>query len=428
MPVANDISYEPHDPGGRQQILEVYQELLERAPVYRTPSSGMWVVSRYDDVAALMQNPGALSSGPQQDELLAFPPKVDQFGHNQIAELIAAMLRSPVDLTELAAAQVIIGADEPEHTRLRRLVSRGITPRRLESLGDTIARIVVECLEGLDDEESFDVVDRLAAPLPVRVVSHLISAEPARHADVARWSEELARVPQGVRRGSPEHALGVARVFSELSSYLVPLIEARRAATADDLISDIICPDGEDVLTATEAVLFLLVLLAVGNQTTTNLIGNAVVSLMRNPEQLQLLNETPGLMPNAVEETLRCESPLQFGLRRTLEDLVVEDVTIPAGAVVVLLWGAANRDPRRFPDPDRFDITRSATNLAFGSGIHHCLGARLAHMETTAALAPLTSRLPSLQLEASTLELLPGSLTRGYRHIGLVRSSIRRNR
>ena len=237
---------------------------------------------------------------------------------------------------------------------------------------------------------------------------------------------------RGCRRGcaevAPSTPLGVARVFSELSSYLVPLIEARRAATADDLISDIICPDGEDVLTATEAVLFLLVLLAVGNQTTTNLIGNAVVSLMRNPEQLQLLNETPELMPNAVEETLRCESPLQFGLRRTLEDLVVEDVTIPAGAVVVLLWGAANRDPRRFPDPDRFDITRSATNLAFGSGIHHCLGARLAHMETTAALAPLTSRLPSLQLEASTLELLPGSLTRGYRHIGLVRSSIRRNR
>lgn len=413
----SDLYYEPWDQAGRANQWETYHRLLEESPVYRAPS-GTWVVSRYDDVKHLLTMHDALSSRPQQEEVFAFPPDVDRMTNEEVQELFGAMANLPLDLFELAEAQVIVGADNPTHKRLRDIVQRGFTRRRLLELEATMAAVADGCVAQMDGGP-VDVCEILADPLPVRMISDMLSLDPSHAPDVIRWSDAMATLPQAPDRGTFANVMALLRMVEEFSNLFVPMIEERRESPRDDLISDIVRAAEEDALTSTEAALFLLVLMVGGNETSANLISAAVACLMQNPDQLKLVLDDDALIPGAVEEALRVQSPLQFGFRRALVPVEVQDITIPAGDLVCLLWGAANRDPRRFEDPDRFDVTRTQSNLGFGHGAHLCLGAHLARMEGIAAVRAITPRLPDYTLDVESLRLRPSMLSHGFERVVL---------
>lgn len=413
-----EFYYEPWDQACRANQWATYHRLLEEAPVYRAPS-GTWVVSRYDDCKRLLSLHDTLSSRPQQEEVFAFPPNVDLLTNEEVEQLFGAMANLPLDLFELAEAQVIVGSDNPTHKRLRDIVQRGFTRRRLLELETTMTGVAKACVARMNGGP-VDVCEFLADPLPVRMISDMLSLEESRAPDVIRWSDDLATLPQAPDRGTAPNIMALLRMVQEFSELFVPMIEERRESPRDDLISDIVRAAESDALTSTEAALFLLVLMVGGNETSANLISAAVACLMQSPDQLKLVLDDDALVPGAVEEALRLESPLQFGFRRALEPVEVQDVTIPAGDLVCLLWGAANRDPRRFEDPDRFDVTRSQSNLGFGHGAHLCLGAHLARMEGIAAVRAIAPRLPDYTLDADSLRLRPSMLSHGYERVLLV--------
>jgi cytochrome P450 len=381
----------------------------------------MYVVSRFDDVRDIMARPQLFSNRPNQDETIGFPPKLAPDTPPEVLQkLLAAASELPLDLSELMTARVIVGADAPQHTRQRAIVSRGFTPRRIAEFKEIIERIVAECLVGLDASDGFDLVEQLAIPLPVRVIADILSVEAEHYPDVKRWSSTLATLPTSEDRGSIDSIVALLGMLKEFSEYFVPRIEARRANPLDDLLSDFVRAEDVDTMTATEAVLFLLVLMAAGNETSTNLIGNTVVALLQNPDQLALLEADPGLVPKAIEESVRYRSPFQFLFREALEDVEISGTVIPKGGMIVILVGAANHDPRHFEDPDRFDLTRTTPHLAFGHGIHFCLGAHLGRAEATGALTGLLPHLSKFRLPDAPLEPIRSLLICGYQRIPLV--------
>lgn len=420
MTLDTSVYYEPWDPACREQLWERYHQLLEQAPIYQTPS-GTWIVSRYEDVQRLAVQSDALSSRPNQEEGFGFPPRTDLFNDEELGRLAAIMLEMPLDMGELAESQIMVAADEPIHGRMRRIVNRGFTPRRVALLEDICDAITDDCLSGLDQKETFEVIGDIGAPLPVRMITELLGIDPARQQDVVRWSDEVITMTQIAERLSPDSVFRLVEILREFSSYLVPLIEERRRKPGADLLSALVSAQEAETLTPTETVLFALLLMIAGNETSRNLIGNAVVSLIRNPDQLDLLVQQPDLLGGAIEETLRFESPLQFSFRRTVEPIAVQGTTIEPGELMILLWGAANRDPRQYEDPDRFDITRTGSHLAFGFGSHFCVGAHLARLEAKCALRELVPQLATFALDEQGLTRLPSLVTHGFARIPLHR-------
>jgi cytochrome P450 len=418
-----ELYYEPWDPACREGLFDTYQRLIHEAPVYRAPS-GTWVVSSYEGVEYIFSNPDLFSNRPNQDETIGFPPKVDLNDEESLATMtrLAKLAESlPLDFNDLLVARVIVGADPPQHTRQRKIVNRGLTARRVGMFKDRIDEIVAECLDGIEGRDRYELVSELAIPVPVGVIADLLSVTTDRYADVRRWSDMVANLPQGEGRGSPETMFKLFGMLQELSDYFVPLIEDRRENPRDDMISDLVRAVEVDTMTVTETVLFILVVMSAGNETTTNLIGNTVVELLRNPDQLDLLLSRPDLVASALEEGTRTQTPFQFLFRETLQDVDVCGTTIPKDSVIAILVGAANRDPSRFEDPDRFDITRNTPHLGFGKGIHFCLGAPLARLEAQRALTAMLPHLPRFAIDPDAdLELGDSLLIRGYKQIPLV--------
>jgi cytochrome P450 len=418
-----ELYYEPWDPACREGLFDTYQRLIHEAPVYRAPS-GTWVVSSYEGVEYIFSNPDLFSNRPNQDETIGFPPKVDLNDEESLATMtrLAKLAESlPLDFNDLLVARVIVGADPPQHTRQRKIVNRGLTARRVGMFKDRIDEIVAECLDGIEGRDRYELVSELAIPVPVGVIADLLSVTTDRYADVRRWSDLVANLPQSEGRGSPETMFKLFGMLQELSEYFVPIIEDRRENPRDDMISDLVRAVEVDTMTVTETVLFILVVMSAGNETTTNLIGNTVVELLRNPDQLDLLLSRPDLVASALEEGTRTQTPFQFLFRETLQDVDVCGTTIPKDSVIAILVGAANRDPSRFEDPDRFDITRNTPHLGFGKGIHFCLGAPLARLEAQRALTAMLPHLPRFAIDPDAdLELGDSLLIRGYKQIPLV--------
>jgi cytochrome P450 len=418
-----ELYYEPWDPACREGLFDTYQRLIHEAPVYRAPS-GTWVVSSYEGVEYIFSNPDLFSNRPNQDETIGFPPKVDLNDDQSVATMtrLAKLAEGlPLDFNDLLVARVIVGADPPQHTRQRKIVNRGLTARRVGMFKDRIDEIVAKCLDGIEGRDRYELVSELAIPVPVGVIADLLSVTTDRYADVRRWSDMVANLPQGEGRGSPETMFQLFGMLQELSEYFVPMIEDRRENPRDDMISDLVRAVEVDTMTVTETVLFILVVMSAGNETTTNLIGNTVVELLRNPDQLDLLLSRPELVASALEEGTRTQTPFQFLFRETLQDVDVCGTTIPKDSVIAILVGAANRDPSRFEDPDRFDITRNTPHLGFGKGIHFCLGAPLARLEAQQALTALLPHLPRFAIDPDAdLELGDSLLIRGYKQIPLV--------
>lgn len=313
--------------------------------------------------------------------------------------------------------------DPPDHTRLRRLVASAFTPRRVEQLVPRIQELTDQLIDAMPDSGVFDLVPALAHPLPVAVICELLGVPRSDEPIFMEWSNDLARGidPSALRSEADE--LAITNAQEALDLYTRDLLDRRRADPGDDLLSSLLeVRDGEDRLTEDELVNLVILLLIAGHETTVNLIGNGAVALMRHPEQLQRWRVDPSLDKSAVDELLRYDSPVQMGMRVLLEPWELgpnyNNTMVPAGAQVLTLLGAANRDPAMFDNPEVLDLSRdnAARNMSFGGGIHHCLGMALARVEGQIALGSLVRRFGRLELAAEP-EVRARFVLRGFESI-----------
>ncbi|MFO0591848.1 MAG: cytochrome P450 [Polyangiaceae bacterium] len=390
----------------------LYSELREKAPVHFVKPLNLWLLSRYDDIQWALRNP-------------------DLFSSKQPVEMRRPMQnRRLIEAAKELGTLSLIGSDPPEHTRLRKLVSGVFSPKATARLEGRIRALAVEMTSAMAERDEVDLMEDLAAPLPVTVISELLGVDPARRREFKRWSDDLI-MTSGVDRDLPEEE--VDRLIASRRQFLDclrELIAARRAAPKDDLVSDLVRAEVEsDTLSANDVLSLTLLLMIAGNETTTNLVGNGTVELLDHPDVLVTLRADPGRIPAFLEETLRHLSPVRMLSRRAAKDVTVRGVTIPEGASVFLLLDAANRDPEVFVEPARFDITRLfPTQLSFGSGIHFCVGAPLARLEGRVVFEEMLRRLPAFTRRAGPLDWQPTFGLRGLRSLQLVLHRTREER
>ncbi len=376
-----------------QDPYTLYRRLRAEAPVREVVMPRglkVWLVTRYAEAREVLTNPAVhkdLRPVRHLFERHHTRSSTGDFG----ADLAAHLLNS----------------DPPDHTRLRKLVARAFTMRRVAELRPRVEEITSSLLDGMTGE--LDLIDEFAFPLPVTVICELLGVPPADQDDFRQWSGELVN---GTSRES------VSAASTAMSGYLHALIDEKRAAPADDLLSALTqAHEDGDELTETELVSMAFLLLVAGHETTVNLIANGTLALLTNPDQLAVLQANPDLLPGAIEEFLRYESPVNHAtLRYTTEPIDIAGTAIPAGEFVVVSLAAANHDPHRFPAPDSLDVTRPATgHLAFGYGVHFCLGAQLARVEGQIAIGGLITRFPrmGLSVDPSDLTWRNSTLLRG---------------
>lgn len=357
------FTYDPAAPDFQARLPEIYERLREEAPVYRSPA-GWWALSRFEDVRAAAADPALFSSEG-----------------TDISQGLLPFIQS---------------LDPPRHDALRALVSRAFTAKRIAALEPRIRAIARELLGAFAGAGRGDLLAQYARQLPSRVIGELIGIPPDVRDAFLDWTDALVEAsPDGE---GAERARGpAANIYREFSA----LLDARRREPRDDLASALLEAEIDGVrLSQPELLGFCFVLIVAGNDTTTNLIANGAVLLARHPEQRKLLVEDPARLPNAIEEMLRLESPAQALPRILRRDATLHGVEIPAGALVRLVWGAANRDPREFAGAERFDVARPMRrHLGFGHGVHFCLGAHLARLEARVAFEELLARLPDYALE-----------------------------
>jgi cytochrome P450 len=298
--------------------------------------------------------------------------------------------------------------DPPQHTKLRALIAKAFTPKSIADLEPRIRELSREFLSKVIERGEMDVATDLSAPLPMMVIAEMIGIPSADWSRFRHWSDVILKLTYTMRgmEADAEAATaisGFTTVSSEMDAYLAEMIEQRRAAPRDDLLTRLVEAevDGERLARA-EILGFFQLLVVGGQETTTNLINNAILCLVENPEQLARLRAVPDLLPSAIEEVLRYRSPLQWLMRTPRRDTEMHGQVIPAGQLVLAMVGSANRDSRQFRDANRFDITRNPnSHIAFGHGIHSCLGAALARMESRIVLSELLTRLTSLELASN---------------------------
>jgi len=419
-----DPAYDPCRPEWRDDPYPFYRELRDTAPVYWAPTTGGFCVSRYDDVMFVLRNPELFSSRAMFTFLM-------NQGHDGrlplswplLRFLVRFVWRTRLNPLEFATARNLIAEDGERHTSLRGIVNRGFTPRRIAIWEARARTLVAEAMAKLRSGAPFDLIEDLAIPLPVTIIAEMLGVETTRQSDFKRWSDTVIHMATGPGRGDP-FAPRTANAMIELLSYLRRVAEERKRKPADDLVSAIVAEqDGESGLTVREVVQFALLLLVAGNETTTNLIGNAVAALLDHPGELARVVAEPALVPDAIEETLRYDPPIQMLFRTATQDVELAGTRIPKGSYVVPLLGSANRDERRFPDPDRFDVGRRPQgHVGFGFGKHFCLGASLARLEARVALDALVPDL--VRLEATGPRgRVDSFLVRGPRRLGLGRAA-----
>ncbi len=307
-----------------------------------------------------------------------------------------AILPGPGD-----ALPTLIHLDPPDHERLRRLVQMAFTPRAVEALRACAEQLVGECLDRFSPGDEIDVVAELAYPVPLTIICELLGIDDARREQVREWSTWLARSIDPGQLRSPELHEKITQVQAEFIAEMSSLVQQRRAVPSDDLFSQLVAVEADgDRMTESELIGLAVLLLVAGHETTVNLIGNGLYALLNHPEQLEAARS--GLVParDVVDELLRYDSPVQMTTRIPRQPIEVSGAVIPAGHIVVLMLGAANHDPEAFEHGGRLDIhrPRSSSHLAFGAGLHHCLGAALARAEGETALMQLIQRFPGMTL------------------------------
>jgi cytochrome P450 len=378
------VTFDPFDPTFQADPYPQWTALREQDPVHETPF-GLWLLSRYDDVARFVRDP-ALSA----EEGRARP--------NPVFDAVRAL--AGIDPTvERPGSKAMLNRDAPDHTRLRRLVSKAFTPKRIEELRPRVQQLVDDALDALAASGGGDLIAGLAFPLPFLVISEMLGMPDTDRIQLREWSGTLVRSLEPI--ADPEVLKAVAAANLNMRSLISDVIEWKRKEPGADLLTALIqAEENGDVLGDDELVEQVILLYVAGHETTVNLIGNGTLALLRHPDQLKRLSDDPSLITTAVEEFLRFDPPVQMTRRITLSDVEVGGRTIPEGSFVGLIIAAANRDPRHFGDSaDALDVARADANqhLAFGGGIHHCLGAALARIEGQCALGSLVSRFPHVQ-------------------------------
>ena len=362
------VAFDPLSRQHRQYPYDAYEEIRNKDPVHRLRALNGWVLTRYADVDAVLRDHRRFSNAGRSFTDLG-----------------------PVTLLDL---------DPPDHTRLRSLVSKAFTPRAVGNLEPRNHQIVDDLLDDVGSRQRFDLMADFAFPLPVIVIAEMLGIPPEDRDRFKKWSDDIAVSVEPIIPG--DQAQRLERSTVELFEYFDWIIAKRQREPRDDMISLLIAArDDEDRLTHDELLGTLVLLLVAGNETTRNLIGNGMLALLKNPDQLELLRGAPNLIDDAVDEVLRYDSPVQLDGRLVTEDVEIGGKQMRANQRVISLIGAANRDPEVFANPDQLDITRNAkSHLSFGRGIHYCLGSPLARLEGRLAIDALVNRLPTMRLAA----------------------------
>jgi cytochrome P450 len=388
---AFDDAFAPFDEGFRRNPFAIYAQARREHPVYAHPNFPAVSVFRYDDVQNLLKDAATWSSN--------FP--------------LPEGLERPEDMPPS-----MIGVDPPVHTRLRGLVSQAFTPRMVKRLEPRMRRIAHELLDDAVMQRDVDLVQSLTRPLPVIVIAEMIGIPAGDRGRFTVWSDKLvATLGVGLFTGVSAERLEAQRgVIRELREYFLPLVEERRSEPREDLLSGLVAAEVEgSKLSFDEMIQMLILLLVAGNETTTNLIGNAVLELLDHPDALDHVWSDPELIGSAVDEVMRYSSPVQLDPRRATRALELHGVPVKEGQIVIGWIGSANRDESVFPRPDNFDIgRRDNRHIGFGFGPHYCLGANLATLETRVALGALLERTRSFRrLDNAPLPLHPSLVFRG---------------
>ncbi|MCX4514806.1 cytochrome P450 [Streptomyces sp. NBC_01619] len=381
------------DPAFLADPFPLFRQLREEGPVRRAVIAGgleAWLVTRYEDGLAALSDPRLSSDVRDASD----PRLMQQLPVTERESMLSNMLRT----------------DPPDHTRLRRLVSKAFTARRVGELRPRVQEITDRLLDDVVAAGRAELVADFALPLPVTVISELLGVPVEDRHDFQRWTDDML-----LRRAEMPDPAVVNAAWEQMRSYLTKLLEAKRARPGDDLLSALITArDEEQRLNEDELIAMSFLLLVAGYITTVNLIGGGIAALLAHPDQLALLRDDPELLPGAIEEFLRYDGPVSPGIARfAREEVEIAGVTVPPGATVLIASAIADRDPARFADPDRLDITRrDNAHLAFGHGIHYCLGAPLARLEGQVAIGTALRRLPGLALAVPPGELRwrPGGL------------------
>ncbi len=389
------------DPTFKANPYPTYAELRSEAPVYRAElpdGRGVWLVTRYDDVVAVLKDERFAKdwrSAMTPEQLAQIPP---------IPEVMKPLSENMLD------------KDPPDHERLRRLVSKAFTPRLIERMRPRVQDIADTLLDAVEDNGGMDLIDDYAFPLPITVIAELLGVPVEDRNRFREWSN--AAVSGDTTQEYVEKIL--LPHMQAFIDYLRALFEEKRENPKDDLISALVlAEEAGDKLSEDELLAMVFLLLVAGHETTVNLIGNGTLALLQNPDQLQKLKDDPSLIKPAIEELLRYDGPVETSTERfAREDVAIGDTVIPKGEMVMVVIAAADHDPERFPEPNTLDIARADNkHLAFGKGIHHCLGAPLARMEGQIALGTLLRRMPDLRLKRSpeSLTWRPGMVLRGLK-------------
>ncbi|MEU8125448.1 cytochrome P450 [Spirillospora sp. NPDC049024] len=379
------VRYSLYDYGIQQDPYPVYAQLREEAPVHRNDEEDFWVLSRHEDVTAAFRDFRRFSSA------------------NGI------LLEPSVWGPQARRHASFLAMDPPEHTRMRGLVAKALTPRRVADLEPRIRDIARGHLDRALDGAEFDLVADYAAPFPMDVISELLGVPEADRGELRRLADAIVHRQQGLQDGTR----ACREAIPALAGHFHDLIAERRARRRDDLVSALLdAAEGGDHLTEAEIIGVLFVLVAAGTGTATNLISNAWHCAWRH---LDRPSAAFGRVGDWIEETLRLETPAQADGRTVTGEFTLHGVTVPAGARVLLVLGAANRDPRAFRDPDRFDLARDTTaKISFGSGRHYCIGADLARLEARIALEELAARVGDYDIDEARARRLASPYVRGF--------------
>jgi cytochrome P450 len=383
-----DVEYNPYAYEIHEDPYPTYAALRERAPAYRNDALDFWALSRHADVLAAFKDTELFSN----DHGVSLDP--ESWG------------------PQATAGTSFLALDPPRHTRLRGLVSKGFTPRRVAALEQSIRELSIAYLDPLVGAGRFDFVDELAGKVPMDVISEMLGVPRADRPELRRRADLLVHREEGHTGVPPE---GVA-AFAWIRSYFREMIAARRKQPGDDLLSVLleIESDGER-LEENEILSFANLMIVAGNETTTKMLANAVYWLWRNPEQRALVREDPARIPDWVEETLRFDNSTQMLARRVTRDFELHGRTLRAGDRALLLVGSANRDERAFERPSEYDLLRDTTqSLSFGRGVHFCLGAALARLEGRVVLEEWWKRFPDYEIEPAGAVRVHSINVRGF--------------
>jgi cytochrome P450 len=373
------FSYEHHE-----DPYPTYRTLRDEAPAYLDPDRGFWALSRHEDVRAAIDDWGTFSS-------------TGGITLERRTENVEPML---------------IEMDPPRHTGLRALVSRAFTPKRVADLEMPIRDLAEELSAGCVPGARVDVIEDFAAKLPMAVISVMLGVPRGDQDELRSWSDAMLHREEGSAELTPAGIEGATRLYG----YFTEVIAARRRAPSEDLVGALVAAqEGDRSLSPAEVLGFCFLLLIAGNETTTKLLGNAIHWLAAFPDQRERVLEDPALVPAAVEETLRFDTSTQALARELTRDVELHGVTLPAGRKGLLLFGSANRDERRWDEPDTFAVDRNpAGHLAFGHGIHHCLGAPLARLEARVALEVLLPKIGEYAVDVANAERVHSGNVRGF--------------